>query len=537
MSAMNAYFQLVIRENGTYIKLFAAEAGGNPLIYDEISNYLIDRKIYEFDKIALGRAMATLKNVAEVKLTPVVILSQDEYVKVEIDADRLYAKCRFYPPSIGNINGNLLTKEDIISALGRAGVKYGVDEARINHFLKTRRYCTDYILAKATPPVHGRDAEITYHFNTDLTSKPMTNEDGSVDFHKLNIITNCKKGDLLATLRPLDPGKPGIDVRGNVLRPKKVNNKVLRHGNKVKMSEDGLQLFSEVDGHVSLTDGRVFVSDTYEVPADVDPSTGDIDYEGNVIVRGNVITGFSVKAKGDIEVYGVVEGAYLEAGGQIILRRGVQGMNKGLIKAKSNIVSRFIENAEVISGGYINTDSIMHSKVSAKGDIVVSGRRGLITGGVIRSATMISLKSAGSHMGTNTVLEVGVDPKILDEFREIEKQVDVLKAEKDKIAQALAIMRKKISKGANISHETLANLKQITQASIQLDVQINEAYAKYNTFKVEVDSNIEGMIKIEDKAYPGTKIIISNVVYYVKNIIHHSKFVRDRADIKVEPLY
>ena len=139
------------------------------------------------------------------------------------------------------------------------------------------------------------------------------------------------------------------------------------------MSEDGLRLYSEVSGHVSLTDGRVFVSDTYEVAADVDSSTGDIDYEGNVVVRGNVITGFTVKAKGDIEVYGVVEGAYIEAEGQIILRRGMQGMNKGILKANGNIITKFIENAEVIAGGYINTDSIMHSKVSAKGDIVVGG--------------------------------------------------------------------------------------------------------------------------------------------------------------------
>ena len=289
----------------------------------------------------------------------------------------------------------------------REGIKYGVDESKIQDFLNDREYCTDYVLAKATQPIQGRNAVITYHFNTDLTMKPKTNEDGSVDFHTLDIISRCKKGDLLATLTPLVPGKPGIDVFGKVIKPNKVNNKVLRHGKNISMSEDGLQLFSDVDGHVSLADDRVFVSNIYEIPADVDPSTGDIEYDGNVIIRGNVITGFTVKAKGDIEVYGVVEGAYIEAGGQIILRRGIQGMNKGVLKAEGNVISKFIENAEVIAGGYINTDSIIHSKVSAKGDIVVGGRRGSVAGGVIRSGTLISVKSSGSHMGTNTVLEVG----------------------------------------------------------------------------------------------------------------------------------
>lgn len=537
MSGINAYFQLLIKEDGTYLKLFEAEAGGQPLLYDEISSYLIDKRIYEYDKIELGRAMATLKIVNEAKLTPTIVLTQDEYVRVKISDDRMTAKCRFYPQSTGTSTGGLLTKDDIISALSRAGVKYGVEDATITQFLNNRKYCSDYILAKATLPIQGRDAAITYHFNTDLTAKPTTNDDGSVDFHKLNNINNCNKDDLLATLTPVDYGKPGIDVCGKIIRPNKVNNRVLRHGNKVRISDDGLQLFSNVNGHVSLTDGRVFVSDIYEVPADVDPSTGDIEYEGNVVVRGNVITGFSVKAKGDIEVHGVVEGAYLEAGGQIILRRGIQGMNKGVLKAYGNIVSRFIENAEVIAGGYVTTDSIMHSNVSAKGDIIVVGRRGLITGGVIHSGTMISAKTSGSYMGTNTVLEVGINIQTMDEFRELEKQIASMKSEKDKIAQALVIVRKKLQTGGNISYDKLESLKKITQTSIQLDTQIAEANARYNILKVEVEGNESGIIKVANTAFSGTKIIICNVIYYVRDSIQHSKFIRDRADIKVVPLF
>jgi uncharacterized protein (DUF342 family) len=533
MSGRNAYFQLQIKEDGTYLKLFDSEPGGLPLNYDEISNYLIDKRIYEYDKIALGRGIANLKHMTEVKLTSAIILPQDEYVRVILDEDKMNATCRFFPPSNG---GKPLTKEDIISELVRAGVKYGVDEMKITQYLRDPRYCSNYIFAKATLPIQGRNAEITYYFNTDLTMKPKTNEDGSVDFHQLDIISHVNKGDLLATLTPVDFGKPGIDVTGKPLKPTKVVNRVLRHGNKIKMSEDGLKLYSDVNGHVSLTDGRVFVSDTYEIAADVDSSTGDIDYEGNVVIKGNVITGFSVKAKGDIEVYGVVEGAYIEAGGQIILRRGMQGMNKGILKATSNIITKFIENAEVIAGGYINTDSIMHSKVSAKGDIVVGGRRGFVTGGVIRSATLISLKTSGSHMGTNTVLEVGIDPRVLDEFHELEKRIANIKAERERINQAIAMVRKKLQAGSNISYDKLDTLKQITQSSIHLNTQLTEATRRYDVLKLEVEGNASGMIKVQDTVYPGTKIVISNVIYYVRDALQHIKFIRDRADIKQIPL-
>jgi uncharacterized protein (DUF342 family) len=533
MSGKNGYFQLIIREDGTHIKIFEPETGGEALFYEEISGFLIDHKIYEYDKIAIGRALTTVKGSIEAKLTSEVISPIDESVKIELDADRMYAKARFYPPTN---NGLILNRDDIVNALVRAGVKYGLDEQVISDFLKERRYCTEYILAKATPPVQGHDAVITYHFNIDLTLKPKRNEDGSVDFHQLDMISHCNKDDLLATLTPMDPGKPGIDVCGNIIRPAKVNNRVLRHGNKIHLSEDGLNMYSEVDGHVNLTDGRVFVSDTYEVHADVDASTGDIVYEGNVVIQGNVITGYSVKAKGDIEVNGVVEGAYIEAGGQIVLKRGMQGMNKGILKAGSNIITKFIENAEVIAGGYVSTESILHSKVSAKGDIIVGGRRGFVTGGEIRSGTMISVKTAGSHMGTVTLLEVGTDPRILEEFRELEKKLANMIQEKEKLAQIIVTIRKKLSMGAYITEDKKEYIKQVTQNNIVLDTQIREARNRYEDLKIEMESNSSGVIKVSDIVYPGTKMVISNIVHYVREETHYSKFVRDRADIKVLPL-
>ena len=60
---------------------------------------------------------------------------------------------------------------------------------------------------------------------------------------------------------------------------------------------------------------------SYEVQADVDPTTGNIYFVGNVIIRGNVLSGFSVEAGGNVEVWGVVEGAVIKAGGDIISKK------------------------------------------------------------------------------------------------------------------------------------------------------------------------------------------------------------------------
>ena len=55
------------------------------------------------------------------------------------------------------------------------------------------------------------------------------------------------------------------------------------------------------------------VSNTLEIDQNVDFSTGNIDFPGNVIVHRSVKDCFTVKARDDIEVRGLIEAATLIA--------------------------------------------------------------------------------------------------------------------------------------------------------------------------------------------------------------------------------
>lgn len=536
MDNRNGFFQLVIRSEGTCLRLYPALGSGSPVTYDEVNRYLSGKRIFGYDVKALGQtiiAAGERREEVEIKLIPEVILPEEESVDILLSPDRMLAVGRFYPPSL---NGKLMEKDDIFKSLAQNGIKFGIVHENIDYFLKYRIYCENIVLAKGKKPEEGKDAVITYHFNTDRTVKPKKNEDGSVDFHKLNLISATKKGDILATLEPSVQGKPGTDVSGAVITPRKVVNKVLKHGKDIYLSEDSLTMYSKVDGHAELTDDRVFVSNTYEVLADVDISTGDIDYQGNVTVKGNVMSGFTVCAKGDIIINGVVEGANLFAGGHIILKLGMQGMNKGKMEAKGNIISKFIENAQVKAGGYISTEAILHSKVSAQGEISVGGKKGLISGGVIRSASSIVMKTAGSGLGTNTVLEVGIDPELLEEYRTLEKDIIHMNSDKDKIMPILETYKKRLSAGEKLPADKLEYIRILTEKCIELNAKMKEATERYDQIWTFMNGNESGSIKVQNVVYPGVKIVISNIVYYVRNEIQYSKFVRDGADIKVMPL-
>lgn len=299
----NAFFQMIHKKDGMYLKSYPAVEGGEPLHIDDIMSYL---KAKKYDNVLLDVVkdfveQAAEKKNAEVRITVKQGIPENEYAVISVDPERYYAKVRLYPNSS---EGSRITVKDIVMLLEQNGVNYGIIEKNIEMMLKARLYCCDVLAARADMPVHGTDAEIIYHFNADKTSKPAVGEDGQVDFHKLDMIEPVQEGQHLATLIPADFGTPGTDVMGNPIKPRKVNVLKLRHGKHIHLSEDGLEMYSEVSGNVTLVAGQVFVSDCYEVPADVGPSTGDIDYDGSINVKGNVLTGYRVEASGDIYVIG-----------------------------------------------------------------------------------------------------------------------------------------------------------------------------------------------------------------------------------------
>lgn len=528
----NGFFQLSTKEDGLYIKIFPAISGGDSLQFEEVSRYLTSKRIKDYDIKKLHDGILYAKTPIKIKISDEIRLPESECVKIEISPDKMQAIGRFYPPSSG---GSKITKHEILEDLARAGVKYGILEDRIDEFLTNRQYCTDIILAQGLPSQKGENAVITYHFNINNNAKPKENKDGSVDFHQLDIISKVQKGDILATLQPVKYGVQGINVQGTKINPDKVINRVIRHGSNASLSEDGCILYSDVSGHVKLEYDKVIVSNVYEVNGDVDTSTGDINYDGNVRIKGNVITGYTVKAKGDIEVDGVVEGATLISDGQIILKRGIQGMNRGKLVAKGNIVAKFIESCEVQSESSVTAGAILHSKVVAKNEINVSGRNGSVTGGELRAGSLISVKMAGSTMGTHTVFIVGIDPILIDELHALEKDIPKKEHEREQMLQVVSVLQKKLDSGIDLSPERKQQLAVALKNSVLLDEILIKLKSRYEEVKIIVENIEGGKVKVSNIAYPGVKITITNVVYYVRTEQHYCQFIRDGADIVVKP--
>ena len=221
----NAYFRLIHKADGIFLQSFASQEGGKELSVDDVTWYLDQKKYAEnvssvevqdfVQRSVIGQTLLKVSDNSEA-------LPENEMVRITIDPHSYLAKIRLYPSSD---KGSRLTEENVLSLLAQNDVHHGILMQNLTLLLKAELYCTDVLIAKAVLPVQGKRASITYHFDVQKTNTPTMKEDGSVDFHRLDMIERVEKGQLLATLTPETAPIPGTDVRGNVIQPAKLTSK------------------------------------------------------------------------------------------------------------------------------------------------------------------------------------------------------------------------------------------------------------------------------------------------------------------------
>ncbi|MCR4956001.1 MAG: FapA family protein [Lachnospiraceae bacterium] len=529
----NGYAQLVVKNDVTYVKVMPASNQGRALDISDLTNYLDKNLLTDYNIKELANLCNEADGSTEVRVGAAPFRPFDEMIDMEVSLDKMYASCRMFPPSEG---GALLGEEDIIKHLMQNRVKRGVDRDAIRSFLANRQYNTEYIFAKGIPVREGKDGEIKYLFNTSLNTKPATNPDGTVDYHHLNTVSLVKKGQVLATLTKADYGQSGTTIFGEEVKPHSVSEVQFDYGNNITVSEDGMSLISDVDGHANLVDKKVFVSNVLEIPADVDTSTGDIEYAGSVLIKGNVKSGFKVSAQGDVIVEGVVEGAVISCDGQIIIKRGVHGMNKGVLDCKGNIICKFIENAKVFCGGYLETEGILHSKVSVYSEIKVRGKKSMVAGGVIRAGYLIDVLTLGSEMGAQTLVEVGVNPGKKARYLEMKEVLGEKTKEGNQLKTILKTFQQKLADGVQLSPDKMVYLKKIASQYKELSEEIKNLSEKLEVMHQEISESKGARVKVEKDVYQGVTITISDVSTTTKGTRAHCQFVCEGGEIVVKNL-
>ncbi|MFC1538644.1 flagellar assembly protein A [Candidatus Latescibacterota bacterium] len=428
------------------------------------------------------------------------------FFELEISDDKYEAYVKVHKPSH---DGDFIS-EDLKRFLTEKGITYGILNEEIENIFKQEIFDKNILTARGQKVVDEKDGEIRYCFATKI--KPKVDEKGNIDYKELNLIQNVSAEEKLAEIIPPKPGVEGFTIFNENISPKKGVQPPLPIGKNTRAdSNDPNILLSEIEGNVKLRGTTVEVEPIFIIRENVDFSTGNIDFNGPVVVNGDLKSGFKIKSHGDVQVNGIVEDAVIESEGNVLLKTGFIGKGNGQIIAKGDVTAKFCENQTIIAEGDICiSEYVMHCNIQTNGKLLMTEKTGLIIGGEIYAVKGIEAKTVGNDNYTPTALFVGVDKEFNDKLTvtknhlakiiEYQKNIDRILHKFSRIE----LVKKELPEKKKNMINNLNNIKDEKEIEKKNTiVGVEKLQSKINEFK-------EATVKIFDVVYPGTLINIYN---------------------------
>ncbi|NQS98120.1 MAG: DUF342 domain-containing protein [candidate division Zixibacteria bacterium] len=341
-------------------------------------------------------------------------------ISVEVAGDKSRAAVMLSPKE-----GETVQYAEVILALGAKGVIHGILEDAIKEVVESKKYFSRFTAAVYTPPVQGIDAMVEFLISEETSLK--VTEDGRVDYYGYEQFKIVTQGQPIVKKTPPTEGVAGVNVLGESLPSNEGKDIDLQSyigaGGVAIDPTDPNQIIATRSGVYSRTGNYVEIKDVLTINHDIDFSVGSIDAPASLVVNGDIRGGFEIISEKDIRVTGVVENAYVKAGGNIEVW-------KGIVKGGANVEA----------GGKISTNYIVERKNVQAGEIEVKNtiigssvwaQKGIRARKIIGGRTVVGLKlevfELGNMNGDATRVEIGVDAVLLTRTRVISKVIKMLK--------------------------------------------------------------------------------------------------------------
>ncbi|AHH03239.1 Flagellar protein flgJ [Borrelia nietonii YOR] len=510
---------------GVFLKVTPAQGDGSVVkLKDVMDKFASYSNIKDLDENFIRSVVETADGKYEQVSAFKADLAESVTMMVHIAEDSMSVTIEFAVP--GPFGAEVLEK-DIYNILKKYGVSdRAVLKDKVRDFVDYPFYGEPVEMAKGANPVKGKDAYINF-----IAKSKYSCEYGDVN----NELRNVNQGDELAEIIPLSEGIDGYTVFGKILKAEKGRDLDLILGENTLM--EGNKIIAGCDGYISIANGVVSVHDVYIVEGDVGPGTGNIVNNGMVLVRGSVLDGYNIMAKGGIEVNGLVGRCNLRTDGSMVLRSGVNGKGGSEIYAKQFIKSKFLENVNVRCEGDIEVvRGIVNSFVSCTKKVLCIGKKSKIVGSDVHAREEVRAYSIGSEGNAETFIWVGCDPEVkalLSGFAEylvkIEKRLEVLTKDISALKKNIQLTVDKAEKSLKIdSCNELINERDILILEIKMVKDKQESLQE-----ALEDSKTDGKIFVEYITYAGVKLHIKDAYYELPRDYHNITFVEDDNVIKM----
>jgi uncharacterized protein (DUF342 family) len=458
---------------------------------------------------------------------------RDATCLITVSDDKLRARLTLTP----SFGGKEATLSTIQKALKEKEVTYGIVDTEKLQEIIDKGYCTDFLIAEGVRAIDGIDSQFKSTMPEAHERKPKIDENGVADYRELGEIPVVRKDSVVMQRIPAIQGKEGHSVFGEVIQP--------RIGENIPFSkdmtgvyvnpEDENQLLSSVTGQPVPVPNGMTVSSILTLDT-VDFSTGNVNFDGSVVVKGDVVEGMTIEALEDVIINGNVIGATIKSMGGLIIKGGVMGSSQlfsnadiiiknGVqgaeqpsdenndtqkIVARGSVIVEFVENYH-IEAGYdiaiskyaLNTELMAGNKIFAGAKN--SSNKSSIIGG--SSCALIQLKAAvvGARSGIRTQLQVGINPYL--QKRLVDMKEDLM-AKQDELVYIGTLLAFYDDHPEKTTDRMIAKLHR-TLSKIKIDIKKLKVEIEELTENLAVSENAR--IVIDRGVFVGTEVQIGNV--------------------------
>jgi len=437
-----------------------------------------------------------------------VDICDDKFV-LRVSKDKLQASIVVKDPQSGVTVGDYDVNE-LMAEVRKSGVSFGV--------LGSPQPKDDgsYCVAKGVNVVHGENAKVRAYVKPCVVRAPKMKDPArdKVDFRELGMIVNVPKDKLLLEKVSLTTGIPGKTVTSEVINPKPGKDIVIKVGPGVRLSEDGMKAFSDVEGKYMLVDGKAAVMTEHLMSGDVDMSTGNIVFVGERLsINGSVEPGFKVKGKKDVYIArGVQNSAEIIAGGDLEIKGGVIGEDI-VIQCWGNVKIDFIENVRRIEvrGNFSVSDTIIQANVRVGKNVMVTSGKGVLIGGKYVVGGSLHAKEIGSEAEVVTEIEVGINPDLEDRKQKLEKEKEIWPAKMNEIIKTTTALKKQQKEEGSLAPAKSELLKKYNEMLPEVMEKVNALTERSDALELEIEQTINECVYVYGKVFPGTRVTIGSL--------------------------
>lgn len=421
---------------------------------------------------------------------------------------------------IQRIAGNIVTEEDILSALKKRGIVVGIRREAIADMVQKKRMNEKILIAEGRPAEDGKNGWFEFFVRLDLPRIPAPLPDGGVDYANIEAFEMVDEGEKIAVYHPAEKGIDGQNVFGETLHANPGADKKPLKGVGFLIEDDNVTYRSRLNGKFEYQNGRIVITNMIVVREDVTAVTGKLEVDGSVHVIGSVYSDGYISATGDIIIEHNVEAARLIAGGNVMIKKGSCSKNECFIEAGGEVSGSFFEAATIDAEGNIRANYIMNSTINTLGKVIVSGSKGMLLGGRICAVRGVDTFNLGNRSHIKTYLDVGknvlYDNKqaaLANKRAGIVEELGILEERWNRILQDLPPDRE------------VAQLliQKLNVAIVSKQNELADLDAEVSKLAASTNPDIKAVI-VRGNAYEGSNIEINKVKYRLPSQVNRIIF-------------